>query len=218
VNPATRNPPETAVHVLSNLLPLLGERDRRLLAAQRFLDRGTQPQLYGEPTPAQAPFPAGSRPRLEEAARRLAGEARPGLATAVALTTAVFRLAERASDGSDRDDDTVLDSGQATPLERARLLAALCRVARLAARLCLLYRDQEPGFHAVCEVQIMGRWSLFDPFANQFFHLSHLGYASAWDVMRRPAIVDAHPEHGRKSTIDSSFYHTVAVADLPPGS
>lgn len=206
-----------ADRVLARLLPLLGATDREIVLGQRFLERATRAALYGQPTLPEAPH-VGSQPRLEQEARRIAGDARPGLATAVALTKAVSRLAVHPADGADRDADAVFTSGAATPIERARLLAALCRVSGLAARLCLLYRDQPPDFHAVCEIGIMGRWSLFDPLANQFFHLSHVGYASAWDIMNRPAIVDGHPEYGRKPTIDSSFYRVVAVADLAPGS
>ncbi len=214
---AAQHPPALAERALAELLPRLGEIDRELLRAQRFLDRTTYDTLYGEP-PVTDERTDGMPPAIVEASQRLAGEARPGLATAVALTKAVSRRAERPYDGSDRASTAVLESGEATTIERARLLAALCRARGLAARLCLLYRDGQPNVHAVCEIGVMGRWSLFDPLANQFFHLSHVGYASAWDVMNRHAIVDGHPEHNYKPTIDSSFYRVVAIAELPPTS
>lgn len=212
--PPRRLPP-TAARVLTPLRSSLGARDQRLIDGQRFLDRTTQAELYGDPTAAAALDRSAAAGRLVETARRLAGEVRPGLATAVALTGAVSRLAERTPDGDDRNPEQILAAEAATAIERARLHGSLCRALGLPARLCFLYREDPPSLHAVCELRVMNRWSVFDPLANQFFPLSHVGYASAWDIMGRPAIVDGHPDHGRKPTIDSAFYRTVAIASLP---
>jgi hypothetical protein len=114
--------------------------------------------------------------------------------------------------GQDRSAEEILRSGAATPIERARLLAALARSAGLCARVGLLYRDEEPSFHAVCELGVMASWTAFDPLAGQFFIMTHRPYASIWDLMRHPPVLDRHPEHGRKATIDSSYYVAAAVA------
>jgi hypothetical protein len=196
--------------------PVLGSRDQRLVDGQVMLTQATRTLLYGESAPPFPRYREGLRPELEPALPRLVAGARPGLATAMALMRAVANLESRPWDGEDRDEHRILASGAATPLERARLLALLSQMTGIASRICLLYRDREPRFHAVCELGIMGAWALFDPLANQAFLVTHHPYASAWDLMRRPAIVDSHPEHGRKPTIDSSFYRTVGIVAFEP--
>lgn len=218
-----------------------GGRDARLVERQLLLTPETMPQLYGgaatllyarfgvsptaqasqQPsggsfTPLQPTLRPGSRPELEAAASELAGAARPGLARATALNRAVARLRPIDFDGRDRAEEEILRAGEATPLERARLLALLAQAASIASRVCLLYREPsaEPPLHAVAELLIMGAWAVFDPFAGQIFMMTHRPYASAWDLMRDPQIAARHPEHGRKPTLDASFYRTVGIANV----
>jgi hypothetical protein len=190
--------------------------DSALIDSQIFINVETAPALYAAPAAGPTLRPAGSRPEIEAMVQREAGEQRPGLATAAALTRAVSRLTPRAPHGLDRSPEQIRRSGDATALERARLLAVLARAAGLIARVCLLYREAEPAFHAVVEIRIMDAWTVFDPLANQFFIMTHRPYASAWDIQRQPAVVDRHPDHGRKTTVDSSFYRTVGIT--PPES
>lgn len=191
-----------------------GSRDRRLIDAQVLLSFDTRRRLYANFTPAEPAYVRGARPELEEVVGELTAGVRPGLATAIGLTAAVSRLESTPMHGVDRTEEEVWRAGAATPLERARLLATLAQIAGIGSRICLLYRDAEPSFHAVCELRIMDAWSVFDPFANQYFVLSHQPYASAWDINQRPAIVDRHTAHGRKPTVDSSFYRTVGITNI----
>src|SRR5581483_1608794 len=143
-----------------------GGRDARLVDRQLLLTPETMPRLYGgeatllyarfgvsptapaarhpsggDFTPRQPTLRPGERPELEAAVRELAGEARAGLARATALNRAVARLRPIAFDGRDRGEEEILRSGEATPLERARLLALLAQAGDLASRVCLLYRE-----------------------------------------------------------------------------
>ncbi len=192
--------------------PLLGSRDQRLVDSQVMLTPATRANLYEEWAPSTPTYQQGQQPALERVLPELTANVRPGLATAVTLTRAVSRLQSRVWDREDRDESEILASATATPLERVRLLAMLCQMTGIASRICLLYRDEEPCFHTVCELGIMGTWALFDPLANQAYLVTHHPYASAWELMRRPAIADGHAEHGRKPTIDSSFYRTIGIA------
>jgi len=194
-----------------NLAP--GGRDRRLLDRQVLLTGPSRAALYDGPV-AVPSYPAGSLAGLEAAARRLANGARPGLATAAALTRALARLSVRDGDRGDRSATDILASREATVLERARTLALLAWITGTPARVCLLYRDTQPDFHAVAEVIVMDSWAVFDPLAGQFYLVTHHPYASAWDIKRRPAIADGHPDHGRKPTVDSSFYRSVCIAPI----
>lgn len=218
-----------------------GGRDARLLERQLLLTPETMPRLYGgeatllyarfgvsptspatrQPsggsfTPLEPSLRPGSRPALEAAVHGLAGEARPGLARATALNRAMARLRAIAFDGRDRSEEEILGSGEATALERARLLALLAQAAGIASRVCLLHREPpaDPAFHAVAELFIMGAWAVFDPLAGQLFLMTHRPYASAWDLMRDPQIAARHPEHDRKPTLDASFYRTVGIANV----
>jgi hypothetical protein len=196
-------------------LTVPGSRDRHLIDTQVLLSFDTHRHLYDRFTPAEPAYIRGSRPALEQAVAELTAGVRPGLATALVLTAAVSRLLPVAMDGGgDHSEEDVWRAGAATPLERARLLATMAQLAGIGSRICLLYRDAEPSFHAVCELRIMAAWSVFDPLANQYFVLGHQPYASAWDIKQRPAIVDRHPAHGQKPTVDSSFYRTVGIANI----
>ncbi len=230
---------EPAVALRQRLAP--GGRDARLLDRQLLLTPETMPRLYGgestllyarfgvspttevtrrpsggEFTPIEPQLRTGARPELDAAVRELAGDARPGLARATALNRALARLRAIDFDGRDRAEEAILASGGATPLERARLLALLAQAAGLASRVCLLYREppDAPAFHAVCELFIMGSWTVFDPLAGQLFLMTHRPYASAWDLLRDPKIAARHPEHGRKPTLDASFYRTIGIANV----
>ena len=63
--------------------------------------------------------------RLAAAIRAIAADARPGLATAARLTAAVSKLSPRSGSPADRTTLEILLSGEATVLERARLLGQL---------------------------------------------------------------------------------------------
>lgn len=188
-------------------------RDRRLLDRQVQLTPETRPALYEGDAPRPA-YVTGTLPQLERTAASLTTGARPGLATAAALTRALARLSPCDVSAQDRSVTDILASGEATAIERARALATLATVCGIPARLCLLYRDQQPGFHAVAELRIMASWAVFDPLAGQYYLVTHHPYASAWELMRRPAIADSHPDHGRKPTVDSSFYRTAYIAAI----
>lgn len=234
---ATGNDP--AATLRPRLAP--GGRDARLVERQLLLTPETMPRLYGgeatllyarfgvSPTAPASQQPSGgtftplqpllrpaARPELEAAVQALAGEARPGLARASALNRALARLRATELDGRDRSEEEVLRSGAATPLERARLLALLAQAGGIASRVCLLYREpaDEPAFHAVAELFVMGAWAVFDPLAGQLYMMTHRPYASAWDLMRDPQIAARHPEHSRKPTLDASFYRTVGIANV----
>ncbi|HLZ72095.1 MAG TPA: transglutaminase domain-containing protein [Dehalococcoidia bacterium] len=232
-------PRDPAADLRPRLAP--GGCDARLLDRQLLLTPQTMPRLYGgeatllyarfgvsptasetqrpsggEFTPLEPQLLPGKRPVLDAAAQELAGNARPGLARATALNRALARLRPIDFDGRDRAEEAILASGEATPLERARLLALLAQAAGIASRVCLLYREPaaQPAFHAVCELFIMGAWAVFDPLAGQLFLMTHRPYASAWDLARDPQIAARHPEHGRKPTLDASFYRTVGIANV----
>ncbi len=212
--------PETANRVVAAVLEQLhgfhqpGSHDRRLLDGQVLLSHATQLHLYSDFTSASPINRAGTAPVLERAVAELLVGIRPGLASAAALMRVVSRLSSREDDREDRTEAEILAAGSATTLERARLFAVLAQVAGIAARVCLLYRQQEPAFHAVNELRVMDTWAVFDPAANQNYLVTHHPYASAWQIMRRPAIVDSHPEHGRKPSIESSFYGAIGIANI----
>ncbi len=193
-----------------------GGRDQRLLDHQVMLSLATKDRLYADPVPSEPGYRPVTTVSIEKLVADLTVGLRPGLATIVALTRAAFRLQGRPYDGLDRSEAEIYHSGTATAIERARLLAVTAQVAGIASRICLLYRaaGDQPPFHAVCELRVMGTWAVFDPLANQSFLVTHHPYASAWEIMRRPAVADMHPEHGRKPTLDSSFYRVIGIAPV----
>ncbi len=210
---ASRSEPSSALLQSLSLDLAPGGRDQRLLDRQVLLTTTTKVLLYEAPVVSEPAYLRGASPPLENMVAELTAGKRPGLATIVALSRAVSHLRERPYDAHDRSEAEVFASGEATAIERARVLAAAAQVSGIAARLCLLYgTGPEPAFHAVCELGVMGNWAVFDPLANQSYLVTHHPYASAWDLLRRPAIVDAHPEHGSKPTIDSAFYRVIGIA------
>ncbi len=213
---ASQTEPLTAVlrRLRETLAP--AGRDRGLLDRQVLLTAATKERLYAAAVTSEPAYRPGTNVALEQIVAELTADRRPGLASVVALTRGASRLRERPFDGQDRSEVEVFVSGAATALERVRLLAVAAHLCGIAARICLLYgaTGSRPTFHAVCELGIMGGWAVFDPLANQSYLVTHHPYASAWDLMRRPAIVDAHPEHGAKATIDSSLYRVIGISSI----
>jgi hypothetical protein len=189
-------------------------RDARLLLRAHLLTPASAKALYEQRPPGTPTYTAGSRPDLETRARAIARDARPGLGTTAALVDGVSKLEARERADSDRTEEAILGSGGATVLERVRALAALAQASGLDARICVLLNERDAAVHAVCEIGIMNGWTVFDPLAARYYLYPHRGYASALDILRRPEILDNHPDHGRLPTVDSTYYRDIAIADL----
>jgi hypothetical protein len=186
----------------------------------------TRDALYA---PAPAPrYRPGSRPELERfVAEALAGAVHP-MPVAAALTQFVARIphrfptAERPTAAGFYGDfaaylcggteEEVIKKGSPLAAERARVLCAMAQVAGLPARVVLLARDDPPERHAVAEIFVLGRWTVFDGYSGRFYVWPKHGYLSAWDARQLPALVNAAPDHGRRRYVDGAFFRHVAIA------
>lgn len=207
-----------------------GSVDRDLIDAQLLVSAANQAALYGSP-----PRPnAGRRPRpwLEAIVSELTADALNESQRASALLRWVARVpvdfpeggtGTRAGFWGDYDtflcggtEEEVIRKGSPLAAELNRVLVTLACLVGIPARLVFLYAEQPPYRHAVTELYIRGRWSVFDPVSNRTFVWSKHGYASAWEIQQMPRLVDGLQDHGRLPYVDSRWYATIAIAVYDP--
>lgn len=187
--------------------------DAVLLDRQVRLTAWSHAALYAVPDDPPR-YQPGSRPELERHLRDALGEAFHPVQIAAALT----RFCARLSDRSDTDplfggtEEQIIERGSSTAAERARLLGALAQAAGLHARVVFLMRTDPVERHAVTEILLPRQWCVFDGYSGRYFARLKSLYASAWDIQRRPELVDHHPDHGRQRYIDSAYYRHAGIA------
>ncbi len=203
-----------------------GSVDAALLDAMRPLTPHSQAALYQAPAGPPA-YARGSRPELEAFVAAALDGAVHDMQIATALTRFCAAIPRRfptperpTAAGFYGDFSTFLCGGteeelikKGSPLaaERARVLCAMAQVAGLHARLVLLAREAPAERHAVTEIFVLGRWTVFDGFSGRFYTWPKHGYASAWEARRLPQLIDNHPDHGRQHYVDSAYYRHAGI-------
>lgn len=204
-----------------------GSVDAVLLDSARPLTPHTRTELYQPPAGPPA-YARGSRPELEALVAAALEGATHEMPVAVALMrfcAAIprrFPTPERSTASGFYGDFTtflcggteedVIKKGSPLAAERARVLCAMAQVAGLPARLVFLAREAPAERHAVTEIFLLGRWTVFDAFSGRFYTWPKHGYVSAWEARRLPHLIDHHPDHGRQRYVDSAYFRHAAVA------
>jgi hypothetical protein len=209
-----------------------GSVDRRLIDAQTLVTTENQAELY-RPPGAPAGAQRWPRPWLDEIVAELTAGSVHAMQRAVALRGWVASVPRQFPEGgiSSRDgywghgyrrflsggaEEEVIHKGSPLAIELCRVLVTMASLAGLPARIVLLYADQRPFRHAVVEIHLNGRWSVFDVISNRTFAWPKHGYASAWEIARMPALIDSLQDHHRLRYVDSRFYRTIAIAEYDP--
>jgi hypothetical protein len=208
-----------------------GSVDRGLLERQVFLSRANQPDLYRPPAGLD-PARCWPRPWLTDVVAEVTREMAHPFQRATALRRWVASVPRTFPEGgrATRDgfwggfatflcggtEEEVIRKGSPLAAELSRVLVLLADLAGLSARLVFLYADSPPYRHAVTEVFVAGRWSVFDPVSDRSFAWARHGYAGAWEVRQQPRLVDGLRDHGRLPYVAGRFYRTVAIAAYDP--
>jgi hypothetical protein len=209
-----------------------GSVDAVLLDQQQRLTFQSQAGLYAAPSDTP-PYVPGTRPELEAWVRVVAGDALHPLQIGVALTRFCalvptrFPTEERSTASGFYGDfstylcggteEEVIKKGSPLAAERARVLCAMAQVAGLPARIVFLARSAPAERHAVTEIFMQGRWSIFDGCSGRFYAWPKHGYASVWEVQRLPIMVDRAADHGRQRYVDSAYFHNAGIAAYDVG-
>lgn len=204
-----------------------GSVDAVLLDCQQPPTVQTQRGLYAPPA-GPPPYERGSRPELESFVHSAQADATHEALVAARLTQFCGRIPRLfpSVEGSTASgfygdfraflcggaEEEVIRKGSPLAAERARVLCAMAQVAGLSARIVFLARTDPPERHAVTEISILGRWSVFDAFSGRFYTYPKHGYASAWDIRGLPQLVDNHPDHSRQRYVNSSYYRNAGIA------
>jgi hypothetical protein len=92
----------------------------------------------------------------------------------------------------------------------------LAQIAGLNARLVFLYAEAPPVRHAVAEIYVAGRWSVFDPVSDRSFIWPKHGYATAWELRAMPNLLDGLQDHALLRYVDNRFYQHIGIAAYDP--
>lgn len=173
-----------------------------------------------------APMIQADSPVVLETLRQLRRETPPSDDLMHRLFDHCVKVIERGDDTAPQDAVSVLQRKTATPLGRARALAALCRASKTPARLVTGFEVKEASSaepHIWVEALINGHWEPFDPehgFARELPHnfvaVRHDGgdvarVTDARDVRAKFSIVQLPSGPG---TILSKHRNPLAILDL----
>ncbi|MCY4113063.1 MAG: hypothetical protein OXG33_03860 [Chloroflexi bacterium] len=148
--------------------------------------------LYRSYTPERTTYVAGSRPELEDVVRRATTGAETPADKALALMRFCRDVHQEAGREPSHDvyvyggtEEELIAKGEWLCEGLSRLYVPLCEVAGIPGR--IIYHVI--GGHVTAEV-FVGSWAYVDPRMGVYFHKPEGGFASAWDLMNDPAIMD----------------------------
>lgn len=174
------------------------------------LHEETVEHAYTDFTPLDQPYAAGSRPFLEKVARQvtdgLTRERDKALALldwCVAIPTTYSRagwggFGESPEPFHGGAEEEVIRKGSGMCNEVARVLGILAQIAGLASRYVghmtpIDYDNPASGTgHGVNEIHVDGGWAYFD-IRGRYFLKRDGTFASAWDLLEDPDLVDRQP-------------------------
>lgn len=166
-----------------------GDIDYELPAVRMIrLTPETAEYLYSEYSPTESHYETGTRPELERQVKLATGRAKSEREKVLSLLEwscrkIVWPRGVRREDwefGGTEED--LLARGVGSCEAGSRVLATMCQVAGVAARLTFHWSNR--GGHACAEAYVEGKWTLLDSDIN-FSGLSLSGYhVSCWDLVR----------------------------------
>ena len=148
--------------------------------------------LYRVYAPIRASYAAGSRPELEDVVRRATSQARTPEEKALALMRFCRDVHQEVGREPSHEDyvyggteEELIAKGEWLCEGLSRLYVALCEVAGIPGR--IVYHVI--GGHVTAEV-FVGTWAYVDPRMGVYFRRADGSFASAWDLMNDPSIMD----------------------------
>jgi transglutaminase-like putative cysteine protease len=152
-----------------------------------LLNADTEPILYGPDfSPTKIKYIAGSRPKLEVIAARLAS-ASPRNTTEAILHWVIENVQHpylSVPTAKDRamTEEEIIDSGVGYCNEQTRVFIALCEVAGIPGRLCFLSHKNGKCGHVTAEIYLDGKWAWFDVTFGVRVELPDGKLATAWEL------------------------------------
>ena len=181
------------------------------------LTEETAEALYRDFTPLDQPCTQGTRVFLEKIVDVVTAGLKTDRQKAIALCDWVRDIprtypnlhGEPFHGGAEEE---VIRKGSNMCNEMARVLAILAQIAQIPSRYighmtAFDFDDPNSGSgHGVNELYIEGAWTYFD-IRGKFFQKSDGQFASAWDLIRNPSIIDKQPPDvlshmGRSASLD----------------
>jgi len=196
-----------------------GSVDRTLAQRMVRLCPQTAFHLYKGYTPTEVHYQKGSRPELErfvvEATRdRRSDEERMG-----ALAGFCRRLGEKAPEGLDAmrlggTEEEIILRGSDWCTDVARVACVLCQVAGFAARIVMLLdTNQAYGGHDIIEARRKESWGAVDPLTEVIYRHPDGRPASTWELMNRPALIEAHWRGPSTPYTDTGLFRAAAISN-----
>jgi hypothetical protein len=167
--------------------------DIQVIAGQLILNRTTAGHIYTKYTPLKLRYKPGSRPFLEKV---LDSVVRPRMGEQEKF----LAILRRCRDNRDAarpaiqfyggTEEELIKRGAIMCNEISRVFVVLCQIAGLPARLMASHITG----HMMAEVFVGGTWAWCDPMRGMHMLRDDGGFASAWDLMNDPGIVDRQTE------------------------
>jgi len=92
--------------------------------------------------------------------------------------------------------------------EIARVFCILNQIASFPSRIVYLYHISKAKGHAVGEVYVKSKWSLFDILSQKYYQKKDGTIANAWELREDASLIDEQTEAGKMYYADRNFYRT----------
>ncbi len=189
----------------------------------------THKYLYTQYTPLRVQYRKGSRSFLEKIIVKTASKAKDDQDKVIMLMNWCvnieknFPTRERnAESGFYRSLDDFLWGGTEEEVikkgsdwcgEIARVFCILNQIAGFPARIVYLYHVSEPQAHAVGEVYVESKWSLFDVLSQKYYPKKDGTIANAWELRENPSLIDEQTEASKIYYADRNFYRNICIVN-----
>jgi hypothetical protein len=163
--------------------------DIQVIAGQLILNRKTADYLYTRFTPLKLRYKPGSRPFLEKV---LTAVVRPSMSGKEKFLAILRRCRDNRDAASPKiqffggTEEELVKRGAIMCNEISRVFVVLCQIAGLPARLVASHITG----HMMAEVFVDGCWAWCDPMKGLYMLRDDGGFASMWDLVQDPGIVD----------------------------
>ncbi len=193
--------------------------DTQMTHDQVRLCEATAEYLYSEYTPLDNRYEKGSRLELEKYVTEAIEGAESQRERALAIMRFVRDMPlmkpsdERvgAKDSfSGGTEEAVIGKHSAMCNEQARVFCVMCQVADVPAR----YVGHYVGGHGVMEAYFDGGWAYFDN-RGKYFLKSDGSFASTWDIICEPTLIDSQSEKVRGEIVEGVDYSTTRIYFSP---